>query len=67
MAARHVGSRAVTFSSQAGLATFRGHKAYMEARLVDEARFRADVVEPAPWTPDFKARNWAYRTEETDG
>ena len=56
-------------SSQAGLASFRpwmpDHSTYREDALIREAR-ASDVVDPDPWTADFKARNWAYRTEETD-
>lgn len=42
------------------------HKTYIEDALIREER-AVDVVDPDPWTADFKARNWAYRTEETDG
>lgn len=41
------------------------HKTYIEDALIREAR-ASDVVDADPWTADFKARNWAYRTEETD-
>lgn len=38
-------------------------KTFIEDALIREAR-ASEVVDPDPWTADFKAHNWAYRDED---
>lgn len=44
---------------------FPDESTFREDALIREAR-AVDVVDVDPWTAEFAARNWAYRTGETE-